>query len=164
MKKYLLYFLKIGMAFSLFFVSVFLLDSNEAEAASWKDLGSGWKYRVDSPLSDGGAENDYHVHVKGKVGSKTIESSETVNGDDSHKTNFNKSGVPKWVQKEVKETKEFKNAKKKQKQLEAERKKMSNYSWNDVLFNPMLAIGIATTVGVTVWTIISGGYKNLIFG
>ena len=66
--------------------------------------------------------------------------------------------------KKVKETSDFKNGQKKQKQLEAERKKMSNYSWNDVLFNPMLAIGVATTIGITVWEIVSGGYKKLIFG
>lgn len=135
-------------------------------AGVWKELDSNWKYRVDKPLADGGAEQDWHVHVKGKVGSKTIESSETVNGDNSHGTNFNNDGVPKWVQKEVKQTSDFKKGLEKQKELEKEREKVksSNLSWSDILFNPLLIIGIATAAGYTVWQIVSGGFKNLVFG
>lgn len=53
------------MIFCLTVSTLLTVGSTEASAASLKDLGSGWKYRVDPPLSDRGAENDYHVHVKG---------------------------------------------------------------------------------------------------
>lgn len=41
---------------------------------------------------------------------------------------------------------------------------MSQYSWSDIVFNPMLAFNIAALVGITVWQLVSGGYKKLVFG
>lgn len=69
-----------------------------------------------------------------------------------------------WVQEEVKETKEFKNALKKQKELDKEREKASKFSWSDIVADPTIITGRAVAAGVTVWQIISGGYKDLVFG
>lgn len=69
-----------------------------------------------------------------------------------------------WIQEEVKETKEFKNALKKQKELDKEREKASKFSWSDIVADPTIITGLTVTAGVTVWQIISGGYKDFVFG
>jgi len=152
------------MIFCVTFFVFSISFGNNSQAASWKDLSKGWKYRVDAPLSDGGSENDYHVHVKGKVGKKTVESSQTVNGGNSHKTNFNKDGVPNWVQKDVKETKEFKSAKEKQKKLDKERDKVkSEFSWKDILLAPYVILSGIIALGIGLVSIIEAG-PAFIFG
>lgn len=156
--------LKFSMIFSLLIMMFMTMEATPTEAASWKELDKTWKYRVDPPLSDGGKENDYHVHVKGKVGSKVIEGSETVNGDESHKTTLTKSGVPKWVQDKVKGTAEFKKGKTKQKELEKARAEAKKFSWTDLLFDPKPIIDIAVVIGVSFYAFSMDAWKGLIFG
>ncbi|GEL05502.1 hypothetical protein [Rummeliibacillus stabekisii] len=152
------------MIFCLTFFTVSVSLGKTSQAASWKDLSKGWKYRVDAPLSDGGSENDYHVHVKGKVGKKTVEASETVKGGNSHKTNFDKEGVPNWVQKDVKNTKEFKSAKEKQKKLDKERDKVkSEFTWKDILLAPYVILAGIIALGIALVDIIKAG-PGFIFG
>ncbi|OJT53933.1 MULTISPECIES: hypothetical protein [Bacillus subtilis group] len=149
------------MVFTLFFSTMVLsIGTIEASAATMKPVpGSpGWKYRVDGPHVDG-VNNDWHVHVeKGK-----IKGAERVTGGKSHNKTLDSAGVPKTVQKNVKKTSDFKKALEKQKKLDAERKKVSKYSWSQILWNPVVYLAtIASLIGVTVGKLIMN--PRLIFG
>ncbi|RPJ93991.1 hypothetical protein CW357_17725 [Rummeliibacillus sp. TYF005] len=156
MKKYLIYLMLAVLGFTTLLFSA----PSDAFAAEMKPLGStGWKYRVDKPHVDG-INNDWHVHVeKGK-----IKGAETVKGGKSHNKTLTSAGVPKSIQKKVKETSDFKKGKEKQAKLDKERKEASKFSWSDLILKPFeLLVGVAVAAGLTVWQVIKAG-PNFIFG
>lgn len=102
-------------------ISSLNVDSNIIESnlgissrafGKWVDLGKGWKYQVHRP--HGSNATKYHVHVKGKVGKSSVEAKEALDGSSTHGSGntMNNKGVPKDIQKKVKNDKNYKDAKK----------------------------------------------------
>ncbi|CAA3719147.1 hypothetical protein NST92_19370 [Bacillus sp. FSL R5-0586] len=156
MKKNLI----LTMIFTLLFSTMLLsIGSSTAEAAEMKPVpGSpGWKYRVEGPHVKG-TDNDWHVHVeKGR-----IKGAERLTGGKSHGKTLDSAGVPKKVQKNVKKTKDWKRGLEKQKKLNAERKKLSEHSWYDILLNPWYLVTLAALTGVGISALLNA--PRLVFG
>ncbi|MEK9200330.1 MULTISPECIES: hypothetical protein [Bacillales] len=144
------------MIFCLTITSCLVIGGGEASASGqMKPLpgAPGWKYRVDGPHVDG-VNNDWHVHVE----KGSIKGAETVKGGESHNKTLSSAGVPKTVQKKVKETSEYKRALEKQKKLDKERDKASKFSWKTIIIKPYIYLAaVATAAGLTVWQIIKAG-------
>ena len=72
--------------------------------------------------------------------------------------------MPNWVQKDVKNTKEFKSAEEKQKKLDKERSKVkSEFSWKDILLAPYVILSGIIALGIALTSIIEAG-PAFIFG
>lgn len=158
--------LKILMIFALTVTSFTMVGAKSTEAAGfgqWVNVDKNWRYRVDEPLSDGGKENEYHVHVEGKVGSKKVDGAETVKGNVSHKKTLKGAGVPTWVQKEVKASPEFKKGVAKQKELDAAKDKAKKMSWSDIVVKPTIIFTIAAIIGVQFAKLTLTGWKSFIY-
>lgn len=118
----------------------------------WIQVDSNWRYRLDDPHT-GSDTAKYHVHVEGKIGNKKIESSEGVDGTKSHKKTMNGSGVPKWVQKKIKDSTGFKKNKERQKKIKDAKAKIKSEKLNlkkakDII----IAIGIfISVVGIAIF-------------
>lgn len=161
------FLLKVAMIFALVVTAYVNAASTPASAAGfgqWVSLDKQWKYRVDAPLSDGGSENKYHVHVEGKVGKKVVKGAETVDGKTSHKTTLDKSGVPKSIQKKVKATAEFKKGVAKQKELDKAKADAKTKSWSQLVFDPTPIIVIAGIIGISFYAMSMSKWKSFIFG
>lgn len=96
-------------------VSSSVIDSNKGISPRafnrWVDLGKGWRYQVHRP--HGSTATKYHVHVVGKVGKRTVEAKESLDGKSTHGNGntMNDKGVPKDIQRKVKNDRNYKDAK-----------------------------------------------------
>ena len=161
------FFFKVTMIFSLIVTTYVMASSKSASAAGfgqWVTLDKQWKYRVDAPLSDGGTEGKYHVHVEGKVGKKIVKGAETVDGKVSHKTTLDKSGVPQSMQKKVKASVEFKKGVAKQKELDKAKASAKKMSWTQLVLDPTPIIVIAGVIGISFYALTMAKWKTFIFG
>lgn len=130
------------------------LVQTRASSGKWINIDKNWRYRVDGPHT-GVDTAKYHVHVEGKIGNKKIESAEGVDGTVSHKKTMDKSGVPKWVQKKIKDSKKYKNGKKLQKDVKSAKAKIKAKKLNlKKAADIIIAIGIyVAIVGVCIFAI-----------
>lgn len=149
------------MILCLTITSCLTIGGEEAAAAEMKDLpgAAGWKYRVEGPHVDG-VNNDYHVHVE----KGSIKGAERLTGGKSHGKTLDSAGVPNTVQKKLKATADWEKGLEKQEKLDKERAKASNFSWTDLILDPIITLSaVAVAAGVTVWQIIKAG-PSFIFG
>ncbi len=138
------------------------VDSNTIESSSgissrafgkWVDLGKGWKYQVHRP--HGSSATKYHVHVKGKVGKNSVEAKEALDGKSTHGSGntMNDKGVPKDIQKKVKNDKNYKEAKKEHDKAKKAKSQMNSKKLNlRKTTDLIIGIGIfVSTVGVVLF-------------
>ncbi|HYE09490.1 MAG TPA: hypothetical protein VEF53_04875 [Patescibacteria group bacterium] len=97
---------KIGLLITLIFLLGMLSVPTFADPWGRALPGySNWEYRVDY----GQGSQPHHAHVRNKNTGK--ESSEGVNGTNSHGTNFNRDGIPSDVQAKVRSQSDYQRAK-----------------------------------------------------
>lgn len=138
------------------------VDSNIIESSTgasarafgqWVDLGKGWKYQVHRP--HGSNATKYHVHVKGKVGKNSVEAKEALDGSSTHGSNntMNDKGVPKDIQKKVKNDKNYKDAKKEHDKAKKAKSQMNSKRLNlRKMSDLIIGIGIfVSTVGIVLF-------------
>lgn len=159
----MLKYLKILIVFALFISSSLLITpKNSAEAAGfgqWVNIDKSWKFRIDKPSQSGNAdEMQYHIHVEGKG----VKSAEGVNGDRSHKTTMKKDGVPKWVQKEIKSSSEYKKGKKAQDKIDAAKDKAQKINWLNPVQVSKVTITIVAVTGLAIFSSVSK-LKSFVF-
>lgn len=110
-------------------------------------LGKGWTMEVHRP--HGSNATEYHTHVKGKVGNKTVEAKESLQGKSTHGSGntMNDKKVPKDIQKKVKGHKDFKKAKEEESKTKKAKKQINAQKLNlKKTADIIIAIGIFVAV------------------
>lgn len=124
-----------------------------ANSGKWIDIDSNWRFRVAPPHSGGIDTAKYHVHVEGIIGKNKVKSSEGVDGSKSHGLTMDSKKIPKWVQKKIKSSKQYKNGQEKQKKVKKAKSKIVSKKLNlknkkDLTMSIAIFISI---VGVTLF-------------
>lgn len=124
-----------------------------ANSGKWIPIDSTWKFRIDQPHVGGSDTGKVHLHVEGRVGKKNVESSEGVDGTPSHRTTMSKDGVPGWVQKKIKNSRQYKDGRDKQKKVKSAKAQINAKKLNlNVHKDIVIAIGIfISVVGVAIY-------------
>ena len=105
-----------------------------------RDLGQGWKWRLDKPRYGAGIP---HVHVKGKEG----KFEEGVDGSPSHGGNLD--GAPKWVRDKVRNDPEEQKEREKLSKFVSDNFNNVKHSFEDAIKNNRKTVVVAgVTIGV----------------
>lgn len=112
-----------------------------AHGGVMRDLGQGWKWRLDKPSCGAGIP---HVHVKDKKGNRH---SEGVDGSPSHGGNLD--DVPKWVRDKVRNDPEVQKEREKLSKFVSENFNTVKHSFEDAIKNKRKTVVVAgVTIGV----------------